>query len=311
MKFKKNLLIIFLAIMTFSLVGCGNFNKKEDNNVSSENNITKDEEKNSEDNLIEEEQTEVVVSTSVALTEILDALGIKVSGVPSTSYELPESTKDAVVVGNPMSPDLEIIKSLNPDIVVSVDTLGSDYIKLFEDNDIKSEFVSLSSLEGLKETIKILGERFNKNEKAEELISKIEEKENNISNSLESKDVLVLFAAPGSTMIATPASYIGSLVELVGGHNLVQDSSMPFVTYNKEELTKLNPEKILVMTHAMPEETKKALEKEMESDAAWQSINAVKEGKVIYLDNNYFGMSANLKVIEGLDILKDIVHNEE
>jgi len=279
--------------------------------VSSENNITKSEEENSEDNIIEEEQSEVVVSTSVALTEILDALQIKVSGVPSTSYELPESTKDAVEVGNPMSPDLEIIKSLNPDIVVSVDTLGSDYIKLFEDNNIKSEFFSLSSLEGLKETIKTLGERFNKNEKAKELVSQIEEKEKNVSNSSESTDVLVLFAAPGSTMIATPSSYIGSLVELVGGNNLVQDSSMPFVTYSKEELTKLNPEKILVMTHAMPEETKKALEKEMASDATWQNIKAVKEGKVIYLDNNYFGMSANLKVIEGLDILKDIVHNEE
>ena len=285
--------------------------KKEDNKVSSENNITKSEEENSEDNIIEEEQSEVVVSTSVALTEILDALQIKVSGVPSTSYELPESTKDAVEVGNPMSPDLEIIKSLNPDIVVSVDTLGSDYIKLFEDNNIKSEFFSLSSLEGLKETIKTLGERFNKNEKAKELVSQIEEKEKNVSNSSESTDVLVLFAAPGSTMIATPSSYIGSLVELVGGNNLVQDSSMPFVTYSKEELTKLNPEKILVMTHAMPEETKKALEKEMASDATWQNIKAVKEGKVIYLDNNYFGMSANLKVIEGLDILKDIVHNEE
>ena len=311
MKFKKNLLIIFLAIITFSLVGCGNSNKKEDNKVSSENNITKSEEENSEDNIIEEEQSEVVVSTSVALTEILDALQIKVSGVPSTSYELPESTKDAVEVGNPMSPDLEIIKSLYPDIVVSVDTLGSDYIKLFEDNNIKSEFFSLSSLEGLKETIKTLGERFNKNEKAKELVSQIEEKEKNVSNSSESTDVLVLFAAPGSTMIATPSSYIGSLVELVGGNNLVQDSSMPFVTYSKEELTKLNPEKILVMTHAMPEETKKALEKEMASDATWQNIKAVKEGKVIYLDNNYFGMSANLKVIEGLDILKDIVHNEE
>lgn len=311
MKFKKNLLIIFLAIITFSLVGCGNSNKKEDNKVSSENNITKSEEENSEDNIIEEEQSEVVVSTSVALTEILDALQIKVSGVPSTSYELPESTKDAVEVGNPMSPDLEIIKSLNPDIVVSVDTLGSDYIKLFEDNNIKSEFFSLSSLEGLKETIKTLGERFNKNEKAKELVSQIEEKEKNVSNSSESTDVLVLFAAPGSTMIATPSSYIGSLVELVGGNNLVQDSSIPFVTYSKEELTKLNPEKILVMTHAMPEETKKALEKEMASDATWQNIKAVKEGKVIYLDNNYFGMSANLKVIEGLDILKDIVHNEE
>lgn len=311
MKLKKSVLIIFLSIMIFSLVGCGKSTKKEDNNVSSENNITKDEEKNSEDNVIEEEQTEVVVSTSVALTEILDALGIKVSGVPSTSYELPESTKDAVEVGNPMSPDLEIIKSLNPDVVISIDTLGSDYIKLFQENNIPSEFVSLSSLDGLKETIKTLGERFNKNEKAEKLISEIEKKEESVSNFSESADILILFAAPGSTMIATPASYIGSLVELVGGHNLVQDSSMPFVTYNKEELTKLNPEKILVMTHAMPEETKKALEKEMASDAAWQSINAVKEGKVIYLDNNYFGMSANLNVIEGLDILKDIVHNEE
>ena len=36
--------------------------------------------------------------------------------------------------------------------------------------------------------------------------------------------------------------------------------------------------------------------------------NRLKEGKVIYLDNNYFGMSANLKVIEGLDMLSDIVH---
>ncbi len=67
------------------------------------------------------------MATSVAVTEILDELGVKVSGVPTSSYDLPESTKDAVKVGNPMNPDLEIIKSLNPDVVVSVDTLGEDY----------------------------------------------------------------------------------------------------------------------------------------------------------------------------------------
>ena len=42
---------------------------------------------------------EVVVATSVAVTEILDKLGVKVSGVPTTSYELPESTKEATEVG--------------------------------------------------------------------------------------------------------------------------------------------------------------------------------------------------------------------
>ena len=109
-------------------------------------------------------------------------------------------------------------------------------------------------------------------------------------------------------MIATEKSYIGSLVKLVGGKNIIQDNSTSFTTYNKEDLAMLNPDKILVMVHAMPEETKKALEAEMATDAAWQNINAVKEGKVIYLDSEYFGMSANLKVIEGLDILSDIVH---
>ena len=111
-------------------------------------------------------------------------------------------------------------------------------------------------------------------------------------------------------MIATSKSYIGSLVELVGGRNIVEDNSTSFTTYNKEDLAMLNPEKILVMVHAMPEETKAALEKEMSTDSAWQNIKAVKEGNVVYLDSTYFGMSANLNVIEGLDILSDIVHGD-
>ena len=48
----------------------------------------------------------------------------------------------------------------------------------------------------------------------------------------------------------------------------------------------------------------------MASDTAWQNIDAVKEGKVIYLDSTYFGMSANLNVVEGLNILSDIVHGD-
>ena len=290
MKFKKVMSLMTAGIMALSMISCGSVeNEKKVTNTAS--------------------KEEVVVSTSVAVTEILDALGVKVSGVPKTSYELPESTKGAVEIGNPMSPDLEIIKSLNPTLVVSVDTLGSDYMNLFKENNIPSEFVSLESLDGLKNAINTLGEKFNKNDEAKALLEKIESKEKEAKEkaaSLEKPEVLVLFA--GSTMIATAKSYIGSLVEIVGGKNIVEDNSKSFTTYNKEDLALLNPEKILVMVHAMPEETKAALEKEMASDTAWQNINAVKEGKVIYLDNNYFGMSANLKVIEGLDMLSDIVH---
>ena len=295
MKCKRIISIIASAIIGFNMVGCSS-QSSENKNVA-----------------VNADGEEIVVATSVAVTEILDALGVKVSGVPSTSYELPESTEGAVEIGNPMSPDLEIIKSLNPTVVVSVDTLGSDYMELFTQNNIPSEFVSLESLDGLKDAISLLGERFNKKEEAEVLLTDLEDKEIEVkkkAEAIENPDILLLFAAPGSTMIATSKSYIGSLVELVGGRNIVEDNSTSFTTYNKEDLAMLNPDKILVMVHAMPEETKAALEAEMASDSAWQNINAVKDGNVIYLDSEYFGMSAKLNVIEGLDILSDIVHGD-
>lgn len=292
MKYKRIISMIAAGAMTLSFMSC-----------SSDNSENK--------SVAVGTGEEVVVATSVAVTEILDALGVKVSGVPSTSYELPESTEGAVEIGNPMSPDLEIIKSLNPTVVVSVDTLGSDYMNLFIENNIPSEFVSLESLDGLKEAITILGKKFDKNDEAKNLLNEIELKESEVkkkAETLENPEILVLFAAPGSTMIATSKSYIGSLVELVGGKNIIEDNSTSFTTYNKEDLAMLNPDKILVMVHALPEETKAALEAEMATDSAWQNIDAVKEGNVVYLDSEYFGMSANLKVIEGLDMLSDIVH---
>ena len=59
-----------------------------------------------------------IVATSVATLEILEKLDVdNVVGIPqTTSYQIPEKYKDAQSIGSPMSPDMEIIKSLNPDI---------------------------------------------------------------------------------------------------------------------------------------------------------------------------------------------------
>ena len=292
---KKGIALSLICLLGFGVMGCSN-NSEE-----------------SKESLKKENGEEIVVATSVAVTEILDELGVKVSGVPTSSYDLPESTKDAVKVGNPMNPDLEIIKSLNPDVVVSVDTLGEDYKKLFTDNNIPSEFIDLTTLEGLKTSISTLSERFNKTEKANEILNELKVKEDEFSNlsKEEKKDVLLVFAAPGSMMIATPSSYIGNLVDKVGANNIVKDDKKPFVSYSNEEIVKLNPDMVLVMTHGMPEQAKKMAEEKFASDPAWSRIEAVKEGKVYYLENGYFGMSANLKVTESLDKLGEIIYGKK
>lgn len=297
MKLKKHLINMCALISIMTMVGCSNDDAKENNMVETENKVY------SEDS--------IVIATSVAVTEILDELGVKVSGVPKTSYELPENTKNAVEVGTPMNPDLEIIKSLNPDLVVSVDTLGQDFIDTFTQNNIPSEFVNLSSYDGLKETITLLGEKFNKIDKANGILNKLQSKEDELNVNIKDKektDVLVIFGAPGTMMLATSKSYVGNLVELAGGNNVLENSSSSFVQINKEELLNLNPDKIVVMTHADPETTKTQVKETLETDSAWKNLDAVKNGEVYYLENEYFGMSANLKVIEALDKMHDILY---
>ena len=291
MNIKKKVIALLSVTMLTFMVGCS----------SSESN---------ESNVTNSNGEEVVVATSVAVTEILDKLGVEVSGVPTTSYELPESTKDATEVGSPMNPDLEIIKSLNPTCVVSVDTLGSDFEKQFTENNIPSMFVNLSTVDGLKETIVNLGEKFDKSEKAAEIIAELENKENelNLSKKENKEDILILFGAPGSVMVSTDNSYVGNLVKIAGGNNIFESESSSFIQVNMEEIIKRNPDKILIMTHAVPEEAKKTVEEEF-AKATWQQLDAIKNNKVYYLENGYFGMSANLKVIEALDKLGVILND--
>mgnify|MGYP002528577084 FL=1 len=286
---KKIVALLFVATLTL-MVGCS----------SSESN---------EQKVTNSNEQEVVVATSVAVTEILDELGVEVSGVPTTSYELPENTKEATKVGSPMNPDLEIIKSLNPTCVVSVDTLGSDFEKQFTENNIPSMFVNLSTVDGLKETITTLGEKFNKEDKAKEIIKELEDKEKELTltNKENKEKVLVLFGAPGSVMVSTDSSYVGNLVKIAGGNNIFESDSSSFIQVNMEEIIKRNPDKILIMTHAVPEEAKKTVEEEF-AKSTWQQLDAIKNNKVYFLENGYFGMSANLKAIEALDKLGDILY---
>lgn len=288
---KKILCLISILMVTFSVIGCS----------SSEVDSSKEQ-------VTSKDEKQVVVATSVAITEILDRLGVEVSGVPQTSYKLPESAKGATEVGSPMNPDMEIIKSLNPTDVICVDTLGSDFEKQFEENNINADFYNLSNVDGLKETIAALGEKFNKQDKANEILDEIKEVEDKVNSNKKSDDkILVLFGAPGSVMVATDKSYIGNLVELAGGNNIFSNATSSFTQINLEEIIKLNPDKILVMSHAVPEAAKKSVEEELSKDL-WKNVNAVKNNDITYLENGYFGMSANLQIVEAVEKLGDILY---
>lgn len=256
-------------------------------------------------------EEERVIAGTVALTEILNGLKVNIVGVPTSDYELPKEVEKATRIGNPMNPDLEVIKSLNPTKIISVDTLAEDLKVKFKDSNIDAQFVNLNHLGSLKDTIKELGETFGKAEEANALIKDMDEREAAVMKSIEGKSapkVMIMFGAPGTFMIATESSFVGDLVKKLGGRNVIQDAKASFIPVNMEFLAKEQPDIILTMTHVNPQASKAMLEKEFAENKGWQNFKAVKDGKVHSLDNNYFGMTATLGSIDALEKLAVILY---
>ena len=67
-----------------------------------------------------------LVATSPAVAEICDKLDMDLIGIPATSRGIPERYEGLPEVGGAMAPDLEILKSLRPDYVISPNSLQAD-----------------------------------------------------------------------------------------------------------------------------------------------------------------------------------------
>lgn len=327
MRVKRVIALGLILGMSVLAVGCS---KKDTENADATSNATEVVEETNETSSTQEDSTvtdaetdttessdsvteERVVASSVAVVQILDALSVPMVGVPTSSYELPESVADVTRIGSAMSPDMEVIASLEPTVVVSVDSLSEDLKTQFDSLKIDSEFVNLDSYDGLKAAIKSLGERFGVSEKAEELVASFEARETDIQQSIEGKEspsVLIIFGAGSSFMVASEDSYVGNLASIVGAKNIITDAPSSFSPIDMEYLADQNPDYILFMAHADPEESLEAFNQEIEKNQAWQNFDAVKNGNIVALETGYFGMSANLNAVDAMEKLVDILYGE-
>lgn len=259
---------------------------------------------------------ERVVATTPSIMKICDMLEIDLVGIPDTSGTIPERYANATKVGMAMSPDLEIISSLDPTDVLMTGggSSGKTASSMIPGQDSKLSAVDLpvtyldvSSVEGLYDTITQLGEKYGKQELAAKYVDEYHAFIDDYQKKLEGKaspKVLILMGLPGSYIEATPNSYVGALAEMAGGTNVVSDdSSEAFLTWNTEQLYELDPDYILLTAHGIPEQAMEMFAEEFTTNTIWQNFRAVQEGHVYQLDYTIFNMSATFDWSEGLNEL--------
>ena len=258
-----------------------------------------------------------IATTSVAICEILDALGCdEVVGVPSTSGELPARYADVRTIGAPMQPQMEILKQINPEVVLVPTTLEASLASEFSAAGINVKYINLSDIDGMYGDIADLGALLGKEAQAQALCKEYADYMDAYPKTETEITVMTVMAFPSLFTIATEDSYVGDLVKLAGGKNVygagyVSDGTGVITNYSLEDMAQKDPDIILVFAHFSEEYAFAYIEELTETNAVWKNFRAVQNGDVYYLSaEDGFGVSANLGWTQALETLKPIFFGE-
>lgn len=260
MKVKNLLSMILVAGMM--LVGCQN--DGQDVDQSTEN--PQPDQAVQEETLVEEVK---VVSATVSATNVLAKLDAEVVGVPTTTQTLPAQYADLPEVGQAMSPDLEIVASLEPDLFIMDSNFQASVEESLSQYGLNTFFFETGSYSDFVNSIKQLGVEINREDEAKKLVNEIEA---SVTKALEKKGdqsptVAVIFGAGENFMLATDTSYLGDLVKTLGATNITSkldgDMSSGYVQFSLEQILAQNPDYVLRFAHGNIEQTKKCLMKHL------------------------------------------------
>ena len=296
MKLKKILSLVLAGVMALCVTGCVNQHPEETTSTNESREVR-------------------LVATSPAVVQICNRLDLDLVGICQSTSDLPERYDGVTTVGMAMNPDLEIIKSLDPDYILSPATLQNDLQPKYASIGVSSLFLNLKSVEGMYASIEGLGEKFGREEEAAVMLEEFDSFMTEFAEKIagkESPKVLVLMGLPGSYIIATDNSYVGSLVKLAGGTNVYGDGDgQEFLFANTEDMKTKEPDVILRAAHGLPDEARKMFAEEFSTNDIWQHFKAVQKGRVYDLDSSLFNMSANFSYKEALKSLQPMLYGEE
>jgi iron complex transport system substrate-binding protein len=252
-----------------------------------------------------------IVALANGEMDIVYALGGKLVGRPTATAPVAlDAAQSVEQVGSTHGIDLEKIAFLSPDVVLGNHPLNAKDIPAVEGIGSKMVLTSGNSIDDIKKQIALFGQLLQKEDKARELSQAIDQKLQKLkaAQSAAKPRVLIVYGAPGTYMAALNNSLTGDILVAAGGENIAADypklDNYPqYAQLNTEKIMKSNPQLIIITTHGSPEKVKDGFMKEMQQNAAWNSLDAVKNNRIEILPADLFGTNPGTRVVEALDLM--------
>jgi len=230
-----------------------------------------------------------IVSLAPNVTEILFALGLDEEIVGVTRFcDYPEAAKQKEKIGGLVDPNLEMIKSLSPDLVIAfrgnplrtverLKKLGVPVFVLNIGNDLGSLFPLLEKI----------GRVTRREKEAAELASRFKDRLDALRDRLSAvtAEPRVFIALHGTGLwTCGRESYLNDLIASSKARNVAGGISRNWLHYSLEQLVRDDPEVIIILARSILE-FEKARDRFLK-DTRLRGVAAVRTGRIRFLDEN-------------------------
>lgn len=255
-----------------------------------------------------EKAPESIVSLAPVDTEILFALGAGDSVTGRTDYcNYPEEAADVDSIGTYMEPNMELILSKSPDLVVASGFIDDNIRQQLEENGTAIFITNASDLESTEKNIETLGKLIGHDAEAEEVVKNMEDEWTDLSAELENvKEEKSAFIDIGSLYSAGPSSLLDNSMQMIKVENVAADADSAWPQLSAEAVVEANPDVYISLYSTL---------EDVQQTAGLSDLACLNEdGGFIYIDDSSVEgdmiQRPGPRYVEGLKVLAELVYPE-
>jgi iron complex transport system substrate-binding protein len=213
----------------------------------------------------------------------------------------------------------ENLKKADPDLIISQETCEvcaaytnqvKKAIEILQKKPILHS-IDPHNIHEIVKSVTTLGKILEKQDKAKEIVSSLEERIQNIEkhqNNEKPNIVAIEWVEP----FFTAGHWIPEMIEIAGGINMISKTGEHSRRLEFDEISKADPDIIIMMPCGF--DTKRTIleyNQILKENKQWNNLKAVRNKNVFAVDANSFFSKPSIRTIEGLEILAKIIQPEK
>jgi iron complex transport system substrate-binding protein len=224
-----------------------------------------------------------VICLIPSVVDIMYSLGAGADVAAISDFtKYPKEALQKPSIGLPLSPSIEAIVALHPDLV-----LGSGDLNVLESAGslqrlgIPVFMVDPHGIDGIYASILSIGKALNRGTEANALVARLRARLTAVKSSLADKPKLRVFMAIWYDPVMTigKKSFIGEVIEAAGGRSVTDDIAQEWPEVSLESIVNRQPDAILFIKGS------KLTAEELKTRPGWEHVKAVQQGRVYYVDD--------------------------